>query len=115
MVVRSVLRLSPWRVWNAIMSDSSDPTPPPPAADGKAHPLPAPRGEDAGNSRELKVPRSIVRWSKWRKAALRAEHREVRRQLQAAASKSRLPSGPTTPTDSPRTTIESNESSNLHS
>lgn len=97
------------------MPDSSDPTPLQPAAEGKDHPLPAPRGEDAGDTRELKVPRSIVRWSKWRKAALRAEHREVRRQLQAAAGKNRLPSAPTTPTDSPRTTLESNESSNLHS
>lgn len=38
-------------------------------------------------SRELKVPRSIVRWSKWRKAALRAEHRENRRTQQAVKAR----------------------------
>jgi hypothetical protein len=38
-------------------------------------------------SKELKVPRSIVRWSKWRKAALRAEHRENRRTQQAAQAR----------------------------
>ena len=28
---------------------------------------------------ELSVPRGIIRWSKWRQAALRAESREVKR------------------------------------
>lgn len=95
------------------MPDSADPTPPQPAAEDKAHPLPAPRGEDAGDTRELKVPRSIIRWSKWRKAALRAEHREVRRQLQATASKTRVPPAQPTPPDAQHATMESDEPSNL--
>lgn len=37
------------------------------------------------DSPEIKVPRSIIKWSKWRQATLRAEHREARQQLRASA------------------------------
>lgn len=40
----------------------------------------APGGSE--EMREIKVPRSIVRWSKWRQAARRAEQREARRNQQ---------------------------------
>ncbi|MFN0127581.1 MAG: hypothetical protein ACKV19_12940 [Verrucomicrobiales bacterium] len=36
------------------------------------------------DSPEIKVPRSIIKWSKWRQATLRAEHREARQQLRAS-------------------------------
>jgi hypothetical protein len=38
-------------------------------------------GEDAELSGEIAVPRGIKRWSKWRQATLRAEHREARQRL----------------------------------
>lgn len=58
----------------------------------RVSPVPNPGLPDAAQggdeeSRELKVPRSIVRWSKWRKAALRAEHRENRRTQQAVKAR----------------------------
>lgn len=52
------------------------------------HPAQSARDEPG----ELKVPRSIVRWSKWRKAALRAEHRESRRRLRATQAADKITS-----------------------
>ena len=63
------------------MNDDNPDPPVCPVSSG--HPLAgtaAPGGSPL--SGEIKVPRSIIRWSKWRQAARRAEHREARRNQQ---------------------------------
>jgi hypothetical protein len=75
------------------MNDFPEPPSRTVATGGQPGPAVAASGE-RGEPKELKVPRSIVRWSKWRKAALRAEHRETRRNLQGSQAKPVMVSEP---------------------
>ena len=74
------------------MNDSPD-SPDPVTSAGRSARESAAARDDREEPAELKVPRSIVRWSKWRKAALRAEYRESRRNPQGAAARAALSSG----------------------